>query len=135
MTAFSTIAFLIGSITSLISGFLGMKTATYANARTALEARKGIGKAFTAAFRSGVVMGFLRAANGQLVLYITINLFKLYYGDDLEGLFEATTGYGLGGSSMALFGRVGGGMYTMSVRILPGRLDGTFRKMILEIQL
>ncbi|MFS7911443.1 putative inorganic diphosphatase [Helianthus anomalus] len=118
MTAFSTIAFLIGVITSLISGFLGMKIATYANARTALEARKDIGKAFTTAFRSGVVMGFLRAANGQLVLYITINLFKLYYGDDLEGFFEAITGYGLGGSSTALFGRVGGGMYTMSVRIL-----------------
>ncbi|KAF5791209.1 putative inorganic diphosphatase [Helianthus annuus] len=103
--AFSTIAFLTGAITSLISGFLGMKIATYANARTALEARKGIGKAFTTAFRSGVAMGFLLAANGQLVLYITINLFKLYYGDDWEGLFEAITGYGLGGSSMALFER------------------------------
>ncbi|KAJ0616631.1 putative inorganic diphosphatase [Helianthus annuus] len=63
MTAFSTIAFLIGSITSLISGFLGMKIATYANARTALEVQKGISKAFTTAFR-----------------------------DDLEGLFEAITG-------------------------------------------
>eukprot|EP00256_Glycine_max_P068117 XP_025982712.1 pyrophosphate-energized vacuolar membrane proton pump isoform X3 [Glycine max] len=58
-------------------------------------------------------MGFLLAANGLLVLYIAINLFKIYYGDDWGGLFEAITGYGLGGSSMALFGRVvDGGIYT-----------------------
>ncbi|KAK6126916.1 hypothetical protein DH2020_039346 [Rehmannia glutinosa] len=94
-----------------------MKIATYANARTTLEARKGVGKAFIIAFRSGAVMGFLLAANGLLVLYITINLFKLYYGDDWEGLFEAITGYGLGGSSMALFGRVGGGIYTKAADV------------------
>ncbi|KAM7257956.1 hypothetical protein ACFE04_013697 [Oxalis oulophora] len=114
---FSTTSFLLGGLTSLISGFLGMKIATYANARTTLEARKGVGKAFIIAFRSGAVMGFLLAANGLLVLYITINLFKIYYGDDWEGLFEAITGYGLGGSSMALFGRVGGGIYTKAADV------------------
>ncbi|GFZ04060.1 inorganic H pyrophosphatase family protein [Actinidia rufa] len=114
---FSTISFLLGAVTSVVSGFLGMKIATYANARTTLEARKGVGKAFITAFRSGAVMGFLLAANGLLVLYITINLFKLYYGDDWEGLFEAITGYGLGGSSMALFGRVGGGIYTKAADV------------------
>jgi len=114
---FSTISFLLGAVTSLISGFLGMKIATYANARTTLEARKGVGKAFIIAFRSGAVMGFLLAANGLLVLYIAINLFKIYYGDDWEGLFEAITGYGLGGSSMALFGRVGGGIYTKAADV------------------
>ncbi|KAG1327867.1 pyrophosphate-energized vacuolar membrane proton pump [Cocos nucifera] len=114
---FSTVSFLLGAITSLVSGFLGMKIATYANARTTLEARKGVGKAFITAFRSGAVMGFLLAANGLLVLYIAINLFKLYYGDDWEGLFEAITGYGLGGSSMALFGRVGGGIYTKAADV------------------
>lgn len=114
---FSTIAFILGGITSVISGFLGMKIATYANARTTLEARKGVGKAFITAFRSGAVMGFLLAANGLLVLYITINLFKIYYGDDWGGLFEAITGYGLGGSSMALFGRVGGGIYTKAADV------------------
>ncbi|MFQ6650174.1 hypothetical protein Gotur_023332 [Gossypium turneri] len=118
---FSTIAFLLGALTSVLSGFLGMKIATYANARTTLEARKGVGKAFIIAFRSGAVMGFLLAANGLLVLYVSIYLFKLYYGDDWEGLYESITGYGLGGSSMALFGRVGGGIYKkqpMSVLIL-----------------
>lgn len=114
---FSTVSFLLGAVTSVVSGFLGMKIATYANARTTLEARKGVGKAFIAAFRSGAVMGFLLAANGLLVLYISINLFKLYYGDDWEGLFEAITGYGLGGSSMALFGRVGGGIYTKAADV------------------
>ncbi|CAL5373369.1 unnamed protein product [Camellia sinensis] len=114
---FSTLSFLLGAITSVLSGFLGMKIATYANARTTLEARKGVGKAFITAFRSGAVMGFLLAANGLLVLYITINLFKLYYGDDWEGLFEAITGYGLGGSSMGLFGRVGGGIYTKAADV------------------
>ncbi|GJS74974.1 pyrophosphate-energized vacuolar membrane proton pump, partial [Tanacetum coccineum] len=105
------------SITSIVSGFFGMKIATYANARTTLEARKGVGKAFVVAFRSGAVMGFLLAANGLLVQYIAINLFKLYYGSDWEGLFEAITGYGLGGSSMALFGRVGGGIYTKAADV------------------
>ncbi|XWS70755.1 hypothetical protein CRYUN_Cryun03dG0076100 [Craigia yunnanensis] len=115
--AFSTISFLLGAVTSVISGFLGMKIATYANARTTLEARNGVGKAFITAFRSGAVMGFLLAAHGLLVLYIAINLFKLYYGDDWAGLFEAITGYGLGGSSMALFGRVGGGIYTKAADV------------------
>ena len=94
-----------------------MKIATYANARTTLEARKGVGKAFITAFRSSVVMGFLLAANGLLVLYVTINIFKLYYGDDQEGLFEAITGYGIGGPSMALFGRVGGGIYAKAADV------------------
>ncbi|KMZ69328.1 Inorganic diphosphatase [Zostera marina] len=114
---FSTISFILGAVTSLVSGFFGMKIATYANARTTLEARKGVGKAFIIAFRSGAVMGFLLAANGLLVLYIAINLFKIYYGDDWEGLFESITGYGLGGSSMALFGRVGGGIYTKAADV------------------
>jgi H+-translocating diphosphatase len=114
---FSTIAFVLGAVTSLVSGFLRMKIATYANARTTLEARKGVGKAFIIAFRSGVVMGFLLAASRLLVLYIAINLFGIYYGDDWEGLFEAITGYGLGGSSMALFGRVGGGIYTKAADV------------------
>lgn len=123
---FTTVAFLLGALTSVLSGFLGMKIATYANARTTLEARKGVGKAFVIAFRSGAVMGFLLAANGLLVLYISINVFKLYYGDDWEGLYESITGYGLGGSSMALFGRVGGGIYTKAADVgadLVGKIE------------
>ncbi|MCD7446496.1 hypothetical protein HAX54_007811 [Datura stramonium] len=92
-------------------------------------------KAFVTAFRSEfAVMGFLLAANGLLVLYVSINLFKLYYGDDWEGLYESITGYGLGGSSMALFGRVGGGIYTKAADVgadLVGKLNVIFLKMIL----
>ncbi|KAH9318012.1 hypothetical protein KI387_019781, partial [Taxus chinensis] len=73
---FGTVSFLLSSMTSVLSGYLGMKLATEENARTTLEARKGVGKAFVIAFRSGAIMGFLLAANGLLVLYIAINLFK-----------------------------------------------------------
>ncbi|XP_057786915.1 pyrophosphate-energized vacuolar membrane proton pump 1-like, partial [Salvia miltiorrhiza] len=61
--------------------------------------------------------GFSACCKWPIGLYITINLFKIYYGDDWEGLFEAITGYGLGGSSMALFGRVGGGIYTKAADV------------------
>ncbi|KAH9689637.1 H(+)-exporting diphosphatase [Citrus sinensis] len=115
---FSTIAFLLGALTSTLSGFLGMKITTYANARTTLEARKGVSKAFITAFRARAVMGLLLAANCLLVLYVSINLFKLYYDDDWEGLYESITGYDLSGSSMALFGRVGGGIYTKAVDVI-----------------
>ena len=124
--AFSTIAFLVGAVTSILSGFLGMKVATFANARTALEARKGIAPAFMTAFRSGAVMGFLLAGLGLLVLYILTALFKVVYGDDWVGLYEALTGYGLGGSSIALFGRVGGGIYTKAADVgadLVGKIE------------
>ena len=114
---FSTIAFIVGAATSIVSGYLGMWIATYANARTALEARKGVAPAFMAAFRSGAVMGFLLAGNALLVLMVLILAFKRVYGDDWEGLFEAITGYGLGGSSIALFGRVGGGIYTKAADV------------------
>ncbi|GJP43538.1 hypothetical protein CLOM_g15508 [Closterium sp. NIES-68] len=114
---FTTVAFILGALTSTLSGYLGMKIATYANARTTVEARRGIGPAFVVAFRSGAVMGFLLAANGLIVLFITIVLFRLYYGDDWRSLFETITGYGLGGSSVALFGRVGGGIYTKAADV------------------
>lgn len=115
--AFTTVAFLLGAVTSVVSGYLGMRIATFANARTTLEARRGIGAAFSTAFRSGAVMGFLLSSLGLLVLYIAIKIFGLYYGDDWEGLYESITGYGLGGSSMALFGRVGGGIYTKAADV------------------
>ncbi|KAL3746856.1 hypothetical protein ACJRO7_015754 [Eucalyptus globulus] len=114
---FSAVSFLLGAFTSVLSGFLGMQIAIYANARTALEEREGVGEAFFSAFRSGAVMGFLLAAISLLELYIAINLFKLYYGNDWEGLFEAIAGYGLGRSSMALFGRAAGGIYAKAADV------------------
>lgn len=85
----STVSFLLGAFTSVVFAFLGMKITTFANARTTLEARKGVGKAFIIAFCSGAVMGFLLPANGLLVLFIAVNLFKLCYGDNWDGLFES----------------------------------------------
>ncbi|KAF7850420.1 hypothetical protein BT93_L5521 [Corymbia citriodora subsp. variegata] len=114
---FSAVSFLLGAFTSVLYGFLGKKIAIYTNARTALQTSNFNGRTFTAPFRSGAVMGFLLAAIGLLVLYLAICLFKLYYGNDWEGLFEAITGYGLGGSSMALFGRVGGGIYAKAANV------------------
>jgi inorganic pyrophosphatase len=115
--AFSALSFIVGAITSILSGYLGMWIATYANARTALQARKGIAPAFMAAFRSGAVMGFLLAGNALLVLFLMLLLLRKVYGDDWEGLYESITGYGLGGSSIALFGRVGGGIYTKAADV------------------
>merc|ERR1719506_3479035 len=95
-----------------------MVIATYANGRTALEARKGVAPAFMTAFRSGAVMGFLLSGLGLLVLFFTIVAFKLlYFKDDWAGLYECITGYGLGGSTIALFGRVGGGIYTKAADV------------------
>ncbi|MCO5593840.1 hypothetical protein L7F22_047858 [Adiantum nelumboides] len=108
-----------------------MRIATYANARTTLDASRGVGKAFIVAFCSGSVMGFLLAANGLPVLYITINLFKIYYGIEWEGHFEEITGCGLGGSFVALFGRMGGGIYTKATDLgadLVGKVERGIRE-------
>ncbi|KAG0470308.1 hypothetical protein HPP92_016472 [Vanilla planifolia] len=76
----------------------GTEISTFANART-LQARKGVGKAFITAFSSGAVMGFLLDANGLLVLFIYINVFKLFYGDDREaGASEHARTFGPKGS-------------------------------------
>ncbi|KAL3723952.1 hypothetical protein ACJRO7_036031 [Eucalyptus globulus] len=110
---FSTVSFLLGAFTSVLFGSLGKKIAIYADARTALIARNIPGRTF----RSCAFMGFLLAATDLLVLYLAINLFKLFYGNDWEGLFEAITGYALGGSSMALFGRASGGIYAKAADV------------------
>jgi inorganic pyrophosphatase len=118
VATFSTLSFILGAGTSSLSGSLGMKIATYANGRTALEARKGVAPGFMTAFRSGAVMGFLLSGLGLLILFLTVVSFKLFYfKDDWAGLYEVITGYGLGGSTIALFGRVGGGIYTKAADV------------------
>ncbi|KAF8019854.1 hypothetical protein BT93_G0519 [Corymbia citriodora subsp. variegata] len=114
---FSTVSFLLGALMSFLSGFHGAKFAIYNNASTALEKRNFVGRSSSTAFRSGAFMGFLLAGIDLLVLYLAINLFMLYYGNDWEGLFEAITGYGLGGSSMALFGRASSGIYAKAADV------------------
>ena len=114
---FSSLAFILGALTSMVCGYLGMMVGTYGNVRTAVEARRGMAPAFSAAYRSGSVMGFLLSALALLMLFAAVHLYRLYFKDDWASLFAAVAGYGLGGSTVALFGRVGGGVYTKAADV------------------
>jgi len=116
------VAFIIGCITSILCGFIGMRTAVYANVRTSHEAWKDLGPAFNVALRSGSIMGFMLVSLGVEVLVALICIFRLpqVYGtgeNNILELYEAIAGYGLGGSSIALFARVGGGIYTKAADV------------------
>jgi inorganic pyrophosphatase len=113
--AFTAISFLLGAFTSMASGYLGMKVAVFSNVRTTISAQKaGWTACFNTAFRAGAVMGFALCALGMIMLYITLLVFRLYFPHPKEWIYltECITGYGLGGSVIAMFGRVGGGIYT-----------------------
>lgn len=118
--SFTAISFALGSFTSILSGYLGMKVAVYSNVRTTISAQKpGYTDCFNTAFRAGAVMGFSLCGLGMLVLYITLLCFRVYYPlpSDWVYLTECITGYGLGGSCIAMFGRVGGGIYTKAADV------------------
>ena len=122
---FSAAAFLFGAIVSSLSAFLGMKIATLGNVRTTIRARKGLSEAFKVAFESGMVMGFGLIGLAVLGL-ISICLIYSYYIPEHEVLMEMVAGFGLGGSSVALFGRVGGGIYTKAADVgadLVGKIE------------
>ncbi|KAF1790845.1 Pyrophosphate-energised proton pump [Phytophthora cactorum] len=109
-------AFAVGGLTSMAAGYMGMMVAVYSNARTTVSAMKegarGWRDSFNTAFRAG-------ALHGLLVLFILIKAFETQYplSTDHKKLFEAISGYGLGGSSIAMFGRVGGGIYTKAADV------------------
>jgi K(+)-stimulated pyrophosphate-energized sodium pump len=110
------IAYVFGAVLSALAGFVGMRIATAANARTAEAAREGgIEKALPLAFRGGGVMGFTVAGLGLLGLSLGYLFFETILGD--EQSFEIITAIGLGGSSIALFSRVGGGIYTKAADV------------------
>mmetsp|Transcript_13687 Transcript_13687/g.34364 ORF Transcript_13687/g.34364 Transcript_13687/m.34364 type:complete len:731 (-) Transcript_13687:72-2264(-) len=115
------LAFNVGCITSCACGYIGMKVAVYANVRTAHEAWLDLQKGFNVALRAGSVMGFCLVSLGVFVLFGLLVLFRgVLFSDkasDAEDLYEALAGYGLGGSSIALFGRVGGGIYTKAADV------------------
>ena len=110
-------AFLTGGFFSGLAGFFGMKTATYASARTANAARKSLDGGLKIAFRSGAVMGLTVVGLGLLdiaVWFLVLNQF------DSEGLVSITTTmltFGMGASTQALFARVGGGIYTKAADV------------------
>ncbi|MGM0608268.1 MAG: sodium-translocating pyrophosphatase [Candidatus Muiribacteriota bacterium] len=106
LTTPTAVAFVVGALLSGIAGFLGMKISVLSNVRTAHAARTSLTKALTVAFSSGNVMGFAVASLGLIGLTI---LFKLYGAPDTV---EILSGFAMGASSIALFARVGGGIYT-----------------------
>lgn len=113
---YSAISFLIGALTSSISAFLGMKIATLGNVRTTIKAKIGLAEAFKVAFNSGAVMGFGLvglAVFGLITMCIAYGTFI----EEKELLMEMVAGFGLGGSTAALFGRVGGGIYTKAADV------------------
>ena len=107
-------AFLTGGLFSGLAGFFGMKTATYASARTANAARQGLNRGLKVAFRSGAVMGLVVVGLGLLDIalwFVALNYF--YEGDNMALVTITTTmlTFGMGASTQALFARVGGGIY------------------------
>jgi len=112
----TAIAFLAGALCSLLPGWIGMKAATTANSRTCQAAKSsGLGKALNIAFQGGSVMGISVASVGLIGLG-TYSLFVLN-GNDPETLPYIVAGFCLGASFFALFGRVGGGIFTKSADI------------------
>jgi K(+)-stimulated pyrophosphate-energized sodium pump len=110
------VAYIFGAVLSALAGFIGMRIATAANARTAEAARTGgINAALPLAFRGGGVMGFTVAGLGLLGLSLGYWFFEILLEDAQS--FEIITAIGLGGSSIALFSRVGGGIYTKAADV------------------
>ena len=123
--AYSAAAFLIGAFISSVCAFLGMKIATLGNVRTTVMARKSLSAAFRVAFQSGAVMGFGLVGLALLGMLTLVLAFT-----DMMGNFhlamEMVAGFGLGGSTVALFGRVGGGIFTKAADVgadLVGKLE------------
>ncbi|MEM7279290.1 MAG: V-type H(+)-translocating pyrophosphatase [Pseudomonadota bacterium] len=116
---YTAIAFVFGCIISIVSGFVGMKIATAGNVRTTVSANKSLSEAFNVALRSGAVMGF------ALVSLATLGLLAIYFvlkammpeNIPMNVLMEVIAGFGLGGSAIALFARVGGGIFTKAADV------------------
>ncbi|HEX7668628.1 MAG TPA: sodium/proton-translocating pyrophosphatase, partial [Polyangiaceae bacterium] len=113
---FSAGAFLAGAATSSLCAFMGMRIATLGNVRTTVMAQKSMSDAFRVAFNSGAVMGFGLVG---LALFGLTGIYLLYtlFIPDVHLLMEMLAGFGLGGSMVALFGRVGGGIYTKAADV------------------
>ncbi len=113
-------AFLTGGFFSGLAGFFGMKTATYASARTANAARKGLDRGLKIAFRSGAVMGLVVVGLGLLDIALWFVVLENFYCGEHMSLVTITTTmltFGMGASTQALFARVGGGIYTKAADV------------------
>jgi len=137
---YTATAYIAGSATSIAAGYIGMRIAVYSNTRTTFMCCRDVNDGFLTAFRGGQVLGFVLVGLAILVLEIILIIYKASWFDGAlenliaaEGLddeektkqlkdlvrrlFELVAGYGLGGSSVALFGRVGGGIYTKAADV------------------
>lgn len=117
------VAFIVGAICSALAGFIGMKVATKANVRTTNAARTGLGKALEVAFAGGAVMGLGVVGLGVLGLSVLLLIFGSQFGlqsgdpDSVIRVITVLTGFSFGASSIALFARVGGGIYTKAADV------------------
>jgi len=110
------VSFIVGAICSALAGFIGMKVATKANVRTTNAAQTSLGKALEVAFAGGAVMGLGVVGLGVLGLS---GLFAIYsgLGWEISEVLNVLSGFSLGASSIALFARVGGGIYTKAADV------------------
>ncbi len=112
------LSFVIGAVASALAGYFGMRVATTANVRTTAAARDGLSKALDVAFSGGSVMGMSvvgLAVLGLGVLYLVYTFFV--FSGDMQAAMNALTGFSMGASSIALFARVGGGIYTKAADV------------------
>ncbi len=117
LTPFVPFAFLTGGFFSGLSGFVGMKIATASNARTANACRKSLNGGLRVAFSAGSVMGFTVVGLGLLDITIWFFLLKFVFKLPDEEVTSAMLTFGMGASSMALFARVGGGIFTKAADV------------------
>ncbi|MCL1801434.1 MAG: sodium-translocating pyrophosphatase [Promicromonosporaceae bacterium] len=114
---FSPFAFLTGGFFTGLSGYIGMKVATAANSRTAIAAQGSLNSALRVSFSSGTVMGFVVAGLGLLDVTMWFLLLRFVFGADAHTIGESMVKFGLGVASMALFARVGGGIFTKAADV------------------
>ncbi len=117
LSIFVPLAFITGGLFSGLSGYIGMKIATYANTRTAEGARKGLNSGLRIAFSSGTVMGFAVVGLGLFDISIWFIILKYIFRLGIEEIMMSLLTFGMGASSMALFARVGGGIFTKAADV------------------
>lgn len=115
------VSFVLGAICSALAGFIGMRVATKANVRTTNAARTGLSKALEVAFAGGAVMGLGVVGLGLLGLGTLLVVYSQMWGfdavDNVNKVITVVTGFSFGASSIALFARVGGGIYTKAADV------------------
>jgi len=118
---FTALSFVIGAFSSALAGYIGMRVATAANVRTTNAARTDLSTALMVAFSGGSVMGMSVVGLGVLGLSLLFLVYSLLWGQDLETIkytiLPVISGFSLGASSIALFARVGGGIYTKAADV------------------